>query len=110
MQDDDKSQRPERCDRCRFWVIAEQHFGHLKGGHPDDEEGTCHRRAPHPTMGWFEAEVLSHLTTLSWHIATDEEAQRDFGSWEEAHTEFCSWPTTEADDWCGEFEARAEPI
>ena len=92
--------RPQRCDLCQFWVLGEQ----WRQG-ADDKIGTCHRMAPRPTMGWFEYEILKHLTTLSWKVSSEEEQKSKFNDYEEAYLQSCSWPSTTAIDWCAEFDS-----
>ena len=79
---------------------AWQHDDHDEKDH---DEGECHRHAPRPTLGTFEHEVLKHLTTLSWNIATEEQKSMDFDSWEEAQSYPGHWPVTQAKDWCGDW-------
>ena len=64
-----------KCRNCTFWVEGEQ-FGRNKTEDPDDRAGSCHRRAPHPTMGRWEYEVLQHLTLISWNTPNSKEKER----------------------------------
>jgi hypothetical protein len=98
-----------RCSDCAFWMINEHYGGPalLKPTiDPDYVGGTCRRNAPRPTLGDFEFEVLQHLTTVSWAHADEDQKKNDFDLWEEAYIDRCSWPTTKAEDWCGEFQPR----
>jgi hypothetical protein len=97
-----------KCRNCTFWVEGEQ-FGRNKTEDPDDRAGSCHRRAPHPTMGRWEYEVLQHLTLISWNTPNSKEKEEDFKSWEDCELQPCAWPETRAANWCGEFKPKRKP-
>ena len=91
----------EACATCRFWLA-----GNAGGRHREDA-GCCHRHAPRPSKGQFEFEVMKHLTTLSWQVATVQQKDADFNDWEDPIG--CGdthWPKTGAIDWCGEYERQ----
>jgi hypothetical protein len=86
------------CGKCRYWSAD---------GYTTMNIGLCRRHAPQPSHGGFENEVLSHLTMLSWQVATDEQKGSSFRRWEEAIVRENSWwPATYDLDWCGEFSAK----
>jgi hypothetical protein len=93
----------ERCGDCRFWVMGEQ-FGDQPQTDPDERLGSCHRYAPRPTMGDFEYRVLRALMVI---MPKDEDGDpTDY--WEGAELQRTTWPTTAAEDFCGEFSKRDE--
>lgn len=63
----------ESCDNCRFWLANEYRHN-----------GECRRRSPvamHSELPkhWSESDTIHHITTQT------------------------GWPTTKADDWCGDW-------
>jgi hypothetical protein len=95
----------ERCDECRFWILGEE-WGEQQQEHPNERRGGCHRNAPRPTMGDFEYRVLQALTLLVW----EHEDYADLAKhWEDAPLQGAIWPTTTAEDFCGEFSKREAP-
>jgi hypothetical protein len=94
------SDKPLRCDTCRFWVIGEQ-WGGAEGQEKtpaDDRMGTCHRYAPSPTKGDFEYRVLNALVL----IAPENEQLEE--NWEQCiEANHPLWPSTYGIDWCGEY-------
>jgi len=86
----------EQCGNCRFWMR----------GDDVDGEGQCHRHAP-PAVNFyaFGAELLRHLTTISWRFASDDQRERDFAKYEDAAGDtFAVWIRTDESEWCGDYE------
>lgn len=99
-----------KCFTCKYWVAPKNSD---KGIPEEDWEGTCHRHAPRPTLGDFEHDLLNHVSNLSWDVVSDwadwseEQKAFEFKNLEESHLEWCQWPRTTGESWCGEWQARA---
>lgn len=93
-----------RCDQCQFWAFgfdAGSQYGEQEDTRLDERLGSCRRHAPRPTIGQMEYLVARAL----WLLVPGED-QGLSQSFEEAYLEQCSWPTTMANDWCGEFVGK----
>jgi len=77
------------CDICRFWVVD---------GNRQDR-GQCHRRAPLPVMGMRYDNILAAIKGVP---VENVETDHDTDMMERT----AEWPVTEADEWCGEWEAK----
>lgn len=89
--------RSDRCERCRYWDEA----------HITSNGALCRRHAPRP------------FPFMSWWLGEFE--QDESGEWkvpryqhelspEPYESAFAAWQYTDANDWCGEFVERVEPI
>lgn len=80
------SENKERCETCRFWRMFD--------GPPLFERGWCRRYPPVP-MPW---------------VVDDDEEHTDQGEWDETQWEPHSYsqPVTCKDEWCGEYQLRAD--
>jgi hypothetical protein len=93
----------QHCENCRFW---RQHMRHESGF------GNCHRRAPISGYGDNYLHDISKAIKLllwwnirEWNGDPDLELRNFLLELDETFHMTC-WPQTEADDWCGEWEAR----
>jgi hypothetical protein len=89
-----------RCGRCRFWEIDR-----VKDYQDDDQEGGCHRYAPH----MVSHQIADTLGMIAW--AVEETAgikhDKEFDYRDESVSPpWLNWPRTRIDDWCGEFQER----
>jgi len=87
-----------RCDTCEFWAHGDQ-WRTNDSLSADDQIGTCHRNAPRATVGDFEYRVLEFLAVITNRYKQEVD-------WEEATLKEASWPSTRANDWCGEWMRR----
>lgn len=90
------------CATCRYWDVAiltdSQAFD-------DRPRGSC-RRSPPQTRSDFDRIIADYLAAIARHLSQngDEDAFSIHDSDAAAET---YWPLTVADDWCGEYLARA---
>lgn len=75
------------CSTCRFWRASKHDLG-------DDTAGVCRRNAPQP--------IASVTRTIADLLDGDDD---DESRYDGADT-YASWPATNADDWCGEYQQR----
>jgi hypothetical protein len=72
-------ERPERCERCRYWGAGDEH--------PDCRTRECLRLPPRPPA-----------------TAAQEDFARNLAGFESPDNVVAGlWPLTRAGDWCGEF-------
>lgn len=89
------SERPERCDKCRWWDkydtdAGEWHFDVYERG---DATGHCRRYPPSPS-------IVQQVADSS-HVGEGDIGRPDCNlDW--------AWPATVSGDFCGEFTPRQE--
>ena len=82
------AERKERCDRCRFWEQWESLQEAKERWEYAEPLGSCLRHAPLPRP--FARKDGTAMSDASYEIDPT------------------IWPTTEATDWCGEFESAVD--
>ena len=84
-----------RCRNCIFWQ-------------PDGWQGECRRHAPAPMQVLIE-DIRFLIGKIAWatekqaNVKHDKCADYEGGSMGDFGVN--QWPSTNADDWCGEFQA-----
>jgi len=96
-----RNSEDERCDQCRYWVLAEQWDAETElERHADDRRGSCHRHAPQPIVGDSMYYLLYGIALLIPRNSPED----FFENWEEAALGEAVWPVTWGEGWCGEYE------
>lgn len=96
------------CSSCRFWDARPK---------PDDTDplaedwqGNCRRHAPRAPI-WVAHRGVEELTQIAWALyalaGIKEPPEYGTAGVGEDHADWATWPLTHAEEWCGEWMAKA---
>jgi hypothetical protein len=101
-----------RCRNCIFWELdgwwQEKQLQEDADNIWSDVTGECRRRAPSPLQVLIE-DIRLLIGMTAWaveeqaNVAHDKSVDYEGGSMRDFSVN--QWPSTGADDWCGEFQA-----
>jgi hypothetical protein len=87
-----------KCVDCKFWKRSD--------GAIDPDAGECHRQSPSP-MAEALAVVMGVRRNVAMGAEEGPEALNGAGGWSDR---FAVWPTTFAEDFCGEFARKSDRV